>query len=570
MIVSRSPAPFAASSASAATSARRYHSSASSSRPSSSSTVGAGGEQRRGSIRMPGRGRAPGCRARAGHDPADRGRARARHGDRELDAHRRRQSRPVDRAADLERAIGTADAALAVDHERDLVVAPGDPAVRAQLAQRESEIAGRIGGDREGLAHDRDAARATGCRHRVLVCELGVHLDELRRHREVTRHPLGVLLAQCLEFVARTRGQILRRDLVGNERIVVVRANRTVLLGTIQLDGTIDATAGRAPPRCWSGRRVARRVRLPLAIAGRVRLPLAIAGRVRLPLAIARRVRLLLPSRGGYDFRSPSRGGYGFAPVALRVRLPRHRAAGTTSAPRHAAGTTSARHRAADTTSAHHRAAAYGFRSPSRGGYDFRSPSRGGYDFRSPSRGGYGLLPSRAGTTSAHHRAAGTTSAHHHAAGTTSRRPASRTASLTITGRIRLPLAVTRRVRLPALRRGAGTTSRRHLAACMDSCHRHASHTASLPSRWYGLLRARLLAGAGSARGTLIAARTRLAIAPVVARLLICHLSILPGARPGQSRLLTRNGHPALGGHFSKEVRRCPTLHRVPPAVPSA
>ena len=60
---------------------------------------------------------------------------RAGHGDRELHADCRRQCRPIDRAAHFESAVGPAHAALAVDHEGDLIVLAGDAAVGAQLAQ---------------------------------------------------------------------------------------------------------------------------------------------------------------------------------------------------------------------------------------------------------------------------------------------------------------------------------------------------------------------------------------------------------------------------------------------------
>src|SRR5690606_5769813 len=39
----------------------------------------------------------------------------------------------------------------------------------------------------------------------------------------------------------------------------------------------------------------------------------------------------------------------------------------------------------------------------------------------------------------------------------------------------------------------------------------------------------------------------------------------IPSLRTASGADLTRNGHPALGGHFTKEVRRCPTLPQGPP-----
>ena len=53
--------------------------------------------------------------------------------------------------------------------------------------RRKGVVADGVGGDRGGLADDRDAAGATRGRDRVLVGELRVLVDELCRHREMTR-----------------------------------------------------------------------------------------------------------------------------------------------------------------------------------------------------------------------------------------------------------------------------------------------------------------------------------------------------------------------------------------------
>ena len=469
----------------------------------------------------------------------------------------------VDGAADLERAVGAADAALAVDHERDLVVAAGDPAVGAQFAQREGEVARRVGGDRErsrGRRAMRPARRDAD--DRVLVRELGVVVDELRRHREVARDPLGVLLAQGLQLVARAAAlRSCGGDLVGDERIVVMRADR---------DGSrpddVTSRSGRpAPPR----------VRTRAAVA-------AVA--VRRPVAIARRVRLRSPSRGGYDFRSPSRGGYDFRSpsrggygfsltIAGRVRLPLTIARRVrTSAHHRAAGTTSAHHRAAGTTSAHHRAAGTDFRSPSRGGYDFvtitrrvRLPLTIARRVRLPlaiTRRVRLRSPSRGGTTSAHHHEAGTT-------------------SLTVTRRIRLPLAIARRVRLRSPSRGGYDFRSPSRGGYDFRSPSRGGYDFRSPSRGgYDFvaiaLRVRLAVASGASatascrrrrrEGALIAARTRLAIAPVVARLLFCHLSILPGARcSGAITAVNAKWPPSAGWPF---LERSPAVSYSPTGSP--
>ena len=209
----------------------------------------------------------------------------------------------------------------------------------------------------------------------------------------------------------------------------------------------------------------------------------------------------------------------------------------------------------------------YDFRSPSRGGYDFRSPSRGGYDFRSPSRGGYDFAHHRAAdttsahhreadTTSAHHRAADTTSAHRHAAGTTSRSPSRGGYDFRSPSRggydFRSPsrggydflLAIARRVRLPARHRACGV---RLLV------------TVALRVRLSRRRRGRRTTGARRGARSLL----RRGASPL-ARALRSDLR-LPCLDPPGLVALTRNGHPALGGHFTKEVRRCPTLPQGPP-----
>ena len=246
-------------------------------------------------------------------------------------------------------------------------------------------------------------------------------------------------------------------------------------------------------------------------------------------------------------------------------------AADTTSAPHHAAGTTSAAHREAGTTSA-----------PSRGGYDFRSPSRGGYDFRSH----HG-----AGTTSAHHREAGTTSAHHRAAVrlpltiarrirlpltvagrvrlplTITRRSTTSAhqsrggfSALTITRRHRLPLTIARRVRLPltiARRIRLPLPSEADTTSARGACRPRASDTASC--------RRPMLEGDADRSDAPTRGRFGRRAAPGLP-------SLDPSGCPlsGQSRLLTRNGHPAWVAISRKKSGGVLLSHRVPPAVPSA
>lgn len=141
--------------------------------------------------------------------------SRARHGDREFDLHCRGQRTTIHRAREFERTIGTAEAAFAVDHHRQLVIAPGDAAVGAQFAQREAEVTGRVGGDRERLAYHADAAGTACRRDRVLVRQLGVLVDESGHHHQVTGDPLGVVGAEGLQLVAGNAVEFLRLRVVG-------------------------------------------------------------------------------------------------------------------------------------------------------------------------------------------------------------------------------------------------------------------------------------------------------------------------------------------------------------------
>ena len=235
-----------------------------------------------------------------------------RHGDRQLHTDRSVQRGAVHRATHLEGAVGAADAPLAVDHERDLVVASRDAPVGAQLAQRESEIARRIGRDRERLPDDRDAPGTSRRRQCMLVRQRGVLVDELRRHRQVARDLVGVLLAQRLQLVACAVGRSCGVTSSGmNGSSCRARTGADLPLTHLPI-GTVRAATRRTRAALVRfAVPVARRVRT-VAIALLVRLAIAaVARRVRLPIAaVARRVGFRSPSRDAYG-RSPSRFWYG-------------------------------------------------------------------------------------------------------------------------------------------------------------------------------------------------------------------------------------------------------------------
>ena len=151
---------------------------------------------------------------------------RAGHGDRELDLDARLERRTVRRTAQLQRTLWTAEATLAVDHHRQLVVAPGDPTVRPQLAQRRAEVTESVGRDRSGLTDHRHTTGTARSTQRVLVRELGILVHEQRRRHEVPRNPVGVVLAEGLQLRAGLRVEVTRLHVLGDLRVLVTRADR--------------------------------------------------------------------------------------------------------------------------------------------------------------------------------------------------------------------------------------------------------------------------------------------------------------------------------------------------------
>ncbi|WP_175477446.1 hypothetical protein [Curtobacterium sp. MCBA15_008] len=147
------------------------------------------------------------------------------HRDRQFDLHRRVQRGTVDRAPELERTLRTAEATLAVDHHRKLVVAARDATVGPELTERCGEVPEAVGRDRGGLAHDTDPAGSTSGAEGVLVGGLRVVVDEHRGCDEVAGHPVGVVLAEGLQLGAGDLVEVARVDLLGDLRVLVTRTD---------------------------------------------------------------------------------------------------------------------------------------------------------------------------------------------------------------------------------------------------------------------------------------------------------------------------------------------------------
>jgi hypothetical protein len=151
---------------------------------------------------------------------------RSGHRDGELDLHRRLERGTVDGPPELEGALRTTETALAVHHHRELVVASGDPSVRAELSERRREVAQTVGSDRGGLADDSHASSTARRAQRMLVRFFRVRVDEQCRGDEVSCHPVRVVLAEGLELGTRHGVEIAGIDLLGDLRVVVARADR--------------------------------------------------------------------------------------------------------------------------------------------------------------------------------------------------------------------------------------------------------------------------------------------------------------------------------------------------------
>jgi len=172
------------------------------------------------------------------------------HRDREFHLHRSLECGAVDGPSELEGTFRAPEPALAVDHHGELVVAAGDPSVRAEFPERRGEVTETVGSDRGGLADHGDAAGSACSAQRVLVRFLRIGVDEERCGDEVSRHPVRVVLAEGLELSTSGGVEVAGIDLVGDLRVVVTRADRTgavrVAVFPVVPSSLTEAGAGRA------------------------------------------------------------------------------------------------------------------------------------------------------------------------------------------------------------------------------------------------------------------------------------------------------------------------------------
>ena len=119
--------------------------------------------------------------------------------------------------------------------------------------------------------------------------ELRILVDEVGRHRKVSCHPLGVLLAEGLQLVARLAVEVLGSDLVGDMRIVVMSADRADL----SVAHLAIGTPGPAPSRTGA-LAAARCTGITVTVGSAVGTLVTITGSVGTLLTIARGIRALL------------------------------------------------------------------------------------------------------------------------------------------------------------------------------------------------------------------------------------------------------------------------------------
>jgi hypothetical protein len=96
---------------------------------------------------------------------------------------------------------------------------------RALLPQGEGVVLDGVGGDREGFAHHTDAAGTTRGGEGVQVGGGGVGLDQTGGHDQVLGDTFGVVLGESLQLVAGNPIQIRCQGVLGDDGVVVARAD---------------------------------------------------------------------------------------------------------------------------------------------------------------------------------------------------------------------------------------------------------------------------------------------------------------------------------------------------------
>ena len=180
-----------------------------------------------------------------------------------------------------QRTVGTAQRALAVGHDRDVVLDAVHPLGGTQLGQCLGVLPRGVGRLAHGLAHDGQPAGARPGGQGVLVGGLRLGVDQQAGGHQVAGHPLGQLVGQRLQLRLDRAVELLAGDLLGDRRAVVAlpgsrcarrRRSRSSRRGRLnsRLPPLLPRSR-RPPPRPASPPRRPLRAGRPLGCPGRLR-----------------------------------------------------------------------------------------------------------------------------------------------------------------------------------------------------------------------------------------------------------------------------------------------------------
>lgn len=151
-------------------------------------------------------------------------------------------------AREIKGTVRPSEPAFAIGHERKMRIRSADAAVGAEFPESFTVMAGRVRGNSDGFADDREAATAPAGRKCVLERQLGVILDQAPRHNQVLGYPKGAALLEITDLGTRDLVELTPCD-------ILVDLRRTLpvwTVGTPEIPRVVWAAeltlAGRALP----------------------------------------------------------------------------------------------------------------------------------------------------------------------------------------------------------------------------------------------------------------------------------------------------------------------------------
>jgi len=146
---------------------------------------------------------------------------RARLDNDHFDPQRRTESSVVGLACQLEGIVRTAQGALAVCHDRQVVRRPSHPPERPELAERHVISTGGVGRLGGRFPNDGQPGSSSSRSFGMGVRQLRVFIDKLTCKHQMRGHDLGELLRQSAKLRAYRRMQGPRVNAFGNRRLVL-------------------------------------------------------------------------------------------------------------------------------------------------------------------------------------------------------------------------------------------------------------------------------------------------------------------------------------------------------------